>query len=90
MQTSAHTRVPCSEVFVGAPLKCYVHIGALAEAPNLGTKSGRGLRLIGFHVLSENFLPKFLMISYAGVSGFTFSSGSFKCFSARFDLALKL
>ena len=42
-------RVPtpgyCAQVFVRAPLKCYVHIGARAQAPNPGTKSGRSLGL---------------------------------------------
>ena len=33
-----------ARVFVRAPLKCYVHIGARAQAPN-GTQSGRGLRV---------------------------------------------
>ena len=34
-----------AQVFVRAPLKGYVHIGARAQAPNPGTKSGRGLTL---------------------------------------------
>ena len=33
-----------AQVFVLSPLKCYVHIGARAQAPNPSTKSGRGLR----------------------------------------------
>ena len=37
-------------VFVGAPLKCYLHIGACAEAPNPSTKSGHGLRYIMQHI----------------------------------------
>ena len=42
-------RVPvpgyCAQVFVWAPLKCYVHICAHAQALNPVTKSGRGLSL---------------------------------------------
>ena len=32
-----------AQVFMQAPLKCYVHIGAHAQAPNPGTKSGCSL-----------------------------------------------
>ena len=42
-------RVPvpgyCAQVFVWATLKCCVHIGARAQALNLGTKSGCGLKI---------------------------------------------
>ena len=34
-----------AHVFVRASLKCYIHIGAHAQAPNPGTKSGHGLKL---------------------------------------------
>ena len=32
-----------AQVFVRVSLKCYLHIGVHAQAPNPGTKSGRGL-----------------------------------------------
>ena len=50
-------RVPvpgyCAPVFVQAPLKCYVHFGVRAQAPNPGTKSGRGLREEPWSATSE-------------------------------------